>query len=349
MVFNERGNLLGMKHRKNRTILVTGGCGYIGSHVLVELLELGYEVVTIDNLCNSSVESIQRVEQITQSKVKFVQGDVRDEAFLETLFTNYPIQHVIHLAGLKSPIESLSDPFSYYDNNVLGTITLCKVMGRHHVKHIIFSSSATVYGRVSDTPVSENSPVGETTNPYGTSKYMVERALADLCKSDQAWRTISLRYFNPIGAHPSGLIGENPTNESNNLLPILLQVAANERNVLTIFGNDYPTKDGTGVRDYLHVVDLAKGHVAALEAVLNGFNAFNLGTGNGISVLELVRAFTRICKTEIPSHFAPRRAGDTAICFANPSRAAQYLGWTAQLSLEDMLQDAWRWQMNKAN
>lgn len=336
-----------MKHTKNRTILVTGGCGYIGSHVLVELIELGYEVVALDNLCNSAVETIQRVEQITRSKVTFVQGDVRDGSLLETLFTQYPIQHVIHLAGLKSPIESLSEPLSYYDNNVTGTLTLCKVMARHYVKKIIFSSSATVYGRVGNTAVSEDSPVGDATNPYGTSKYMVERTLADLCKSDHEWRAISLRYFNPIGAHRSGLIGENPTNVPNNLLPFLLEVAAKERDVLTIFGSDYPTKDGTAVRDYLHVVDLAKGHVAALEASINGFKAFNLGTGTGVSVLELVRAFTEVCKINIPYVFAPRRTGDAAVCFANPHRAGQCLGWKAQLSLELMLQDAWRWQVNK--
>lgn len=337
-----------MKLSANRTVLVTGGCGYIGSHVLVELLALGYNVVALDNLCNSSVEAIQRVEQITQSRLTFVHGDVRDEACLEALFSSCSIQHVIHLAALKSPLKSISEPFAYYDNNVLGTLTLCKVMTRHQVKHIIFSSSATIYGHVGDAPVCEDSAVGQTTNAYGTTKYVVERALADFCRADPVWSAVSLRYFNPIGAHPSGLIGENPTNPSHNLLPFLLQVAAKERAILTIFGNDYPTKDGTGVRDYLHVVDLAKGHVAALETAEKGFSAYNLGTGQGVSVLELVDAFSKVCRVDIPYQFAPRRTGDEAICFANPSRAAQQLGWRAKLSLEDMLQDAWRWQLNKA-
>ena len=330
-------------------ILVTGGAGYIGSHTLIELAEAGLDFIVYDNLSNSSQESLRRVEKIIERKVEFIEGDIRDSAKLDMLFSKQRIDAVIHFAGLKAVGESVEKPLEYYDNNVVGTLRLLEAMKKHNCKKIVFSSSATVYGDPESVPIKEDFPVGATTNPYGTSKYMIERILQDLQKSDSSFKIAILRYFNPVGAHKSGLIGEDPNGIPNNLMPFISQVAVGKREFLNVFGNDYPTVDGTGVRDYIHVVDLAKAHVKAIEYLHNPkYNPLivNLGTGKGYSVLEIVAAFSKACGREIPYKITARRTGDIAECYADPSFAKAELGWQANLSIEDMCQDSWRWQNN---
>jgi len=332
-------------------ILVTGGAGYIGSHTVVELLQAGHDVLVYDNFCNSSVEGLKRVTKITGKEVVCVEGDVRDGELLQRVFAENDISAVVHFAGLKAVGESVAKPLEYYENNFAGTMILLQVMAEHNVKRIVFSSSATVYGDPASVPIREDFPTGATTNPYGTSKYMVERMLADLCVADPEWSAIVLRYFNPVGAHESGLIGEDPNDIPNNLLPYIAQVAVGRLQQLSVYGNDYPTKDGTGVRDYIHVVDLALGHLAALEKLkaANGFEAVNLGTGNGYSVLEMVQAFEKASGRSVPYQFVPRRPGDIAVCYADPSYARESLGWTAKRDLATMMTDAWRWQSQNPN
>ncbi len=327
-------------------VLVTGGAGYIGSHTCVELIQAGHEVLVLDNFGNSKAESLRRVERITGRAVPLVQADVRDRDALRAVFKTHDIDSVIHFAGLKAVGESVMQPLRYYDNNVSGTITLCEVMNEHGVSNIVFSSSATVYGDPHAVPIHEDFPVGGTTNPYGTSKLMVEQMLRDLHVSDPAWRIGILRYFNPVGAHESGLIGEDPNGIPNNLMPYIAQVAVGRREHLQVFGKDYPTPDGTGVRDYIHVVDLAKGHVAALDylAKNSGLFTVNLGTGRGYSVLEMVEAFGVASGREIACRIAGRRAGDIACCYADPALAKEMLGWSAELGVDRMCQDSWRWQ-----
>ncbi len=327
-------------------ILVTGGAGYIGSHTVLALLQAGHDVVVLDNLCNSSAESLARVARIAGRAAVFVQGDVRDAGLLEGLFAQYEVKAVLHFAGLKAVGESVAQPLRYYDNNVCGSRTLLQAMADAGVFTFVFSSSATVYGEAVQMPISEDCPVGKPMNPYGRSKLMVEDILRDLAASDPRWRIAILRYFNPVGAHESGLIGEDPRGIPNNLLPYIAQVAVGKLPELAVFGNDYPTPDGTGVRDYIHVVDLAEGHVRALEALSTrtGAQVWNLGTGCGYSVLEMVRAFEAASGRRIPYRFAPRRPGDVAICYADPGKAARELGWRARRGLAEMMQDAWRWQ-----
>lgn len=328
-------------------ILVTGGAGYIGSHTVVELLEADYEVIVFDNLSNSSKESLTRVETITGKKVPFVQGDIRQRDQLTAVFENHPISAVIHFAGLKEIAESVAHPLRYYENNVYGTQLLLEVMQAFGVKQFIFSSSATVYGDPATVPIKEDFPVGATTNPYGTSKYVVERMLNDVYHSDPSWEMTVLRYFNPVGAHPSGLIGENPSKTPANLLPYITQVAVGRLQALSVFGDDYETHDGTGVRDYIHVVDLAKGHLAALQTMEPNSGAFrvvNLGTGEKYSVLDIVKAFEKASGITIPYRIMPRRPGDIAICYADPGHAKSVLNWEAQKGLNQMMEDAWRWQ-----
>ena len=328
-------------------ILVTGGAGYIGSHTCVELIHSGFDIVVVDNFCNSKIEALQRVEQLTDSKIRYYELDVRDQVKLLNVFSSCEIDAVIHFAGLKAVGESCELPLTYYENNVLGTITLCRAMELAGVRNILFSSSATVYGNPTSVPITEDFPT-EATNPYGRSKLMVEHILKDLCDAPRSnWKASILRYFNPIGAHESGHIGEDPQGIPNNLLPFVAQVAVGKLKQLQIFGNDYPTEDGTGVRDYIHVVDLAKGHVKALQNLLNsepGAQVFNLGTGRGYSVLEVVRAFEKVCGKEIPFKISSRRPGDIAECFADPASAREKLDWTADKSLEQMVEDTWRWQ-----
>jgi len=330
-------------------VLVTGGAGYIGSHTCVELINAGFEIVVLDNLCNSKLESLTRVEKISGKAVTFVEGDIRDRACLQRIFSEHTIDSVIHFAGLKAVGESVEIPLHYYQNNITGTITLCEVMAENNVKKILFSSSATVYGDPVSVPISEDFATGAT-NPYGRSKLMVEEILNDLCMTpSKDWHVSILRYFNPIGAHESGLIGEDPQGIPNNLLPYVAQVAVGKLEQLRIFGNDYDTVDGTGVRDYIHVVDLARGHVKALEKVVAaspGAYTYNLGTGNGYSVLEVVKAFENASAKPVPYEIVDRRAGDIAACYANPALAADELGWTAEFDLERMVTDAWRWQSN---
>lgn len=327
-------------------ILVTGGAGYIGSHTVVELLDAGYEAVVVDNLCNSSRESIARVEDITGKNVKFYEADILDEDALEQIFVNEDIESCIHFAGLKAVGESVAKPWLYYNNNITGTLTLLKVMERHNVRNIVFSSSATVYGAPEEIPITENCPKGEITNPYGQTKSMLEQILTDIQKADDRWNVILLRYFNPIGAHKSGKIGENPNGIPNNLMPYITQVAIGKLKELSVYGNDYPTHDGTGVRDYIHVVDLAKGHVAAVDYCENhdGTEVFNLGTGVGYSVLDIVNTFSRVNGIKIPYKIVGRRDGDIAECYADASKAQEVLGWSAELTLEDMCRDSWNWQ-----
>lgn len=329
-------------------VLVTGGAGYIGSHTVVQLLEAGYSVVVLDNLSNSSEESLRRAELITGKKLNFVEGDIQDKACLRHIFSNYEITSVIHFAGLKAVGESVERPLLYYQNNVCGTFILCEVMGEFGVKNIVFSSSATVYGDPEVVPISESAVVGNTTNPYGTSKYMVERLLSDLCSADSNWSALALRYFNPVGAHSSGLIGETPNGIPNNLLPYVAQVAIGKRQQVSVYGNNYPTLDGTGVRDYIHVVDLAKGHLDALKLIDSGesigFDAVNLGTGVGYSVLEVIKAFEKENSRRVPYEIVERRPGDIAVCYADPSYAYKRLGWQAKLALNDMMRDTWNWQ-----
>ncbi|WP_160064614.1 UDP-glucose 4-epimerase GalE [Psychromonas sp. L1A2] len=333
------------------TILVTGGAGYIGSHTVVELLEEGQQVIIIDNLCNSSLESLSRVKKITGKAPIFYQGDILDKSFLETVFKQHKIDSVIHFAGLKAVGESVAKPISYYQNNVQGTLTLLDAMKDAGVFKLVFSSSATVYGDPAALPIREDFPVGGTTNPYGTSKLMVEMVLADVAKSDPRWAFVILRYFNPVGAHLSGLIGEDPNGIPNNLLPYIAQVGVGKLKALAVFGDDYDTPDGTGVRDYIHVVDLAVGHLKALKRIENekGVFIYNLGTGNGYSVLDMIKAFETASKKSIPYKVSPRREGDIAACYAAPEKALTELDWKAERGLEDMMQDTWRWQSNNPN
>ena len=327
-------------------VLVTGGAGYIGSHTCVELLNAGYGVVVIDNLCNSNAASLDRVRKITGKGLKFYEGDVRDEALLRSIFAENDIGCVIHFAGLKAVGESVSIPWKYYDNNLNSTLVLTKVMGEFGCKKIIFSSSATVYSGDNEMPLRETSKTGNCTNPYGWTKYMTEQILSGMAFADKEWSVVLLRYFNPIGAHKSGLIGEDPRGIPNNLMPYITQTAIGRREFLSVYGNDYDTHDGTGVRDYIHVVDLAKGHVAAVKySVENlGCDVFNLGTGTGYSVLDMVKAFNEANGLNLPYKIVERRPGDLATCYADPAKSAEKLGWTAEKSLIDMCRDSWRWQ-----
>jgi UDP-glucose 4-epimerase len=327
-------------------ILVTGGAGYIGTHTCVELLQAGYTPVVVDNFCNSKEEAIRRVERITGRSLTFYRADVRDRAALRAIFGRHRIEAVVHFAGLKAVGESVAKPLLYYDNNVSGTLALCEAMDEAGVRRIVFSSSATVYGDPHAVPIREDFPAGATTNPYGSGKFMVEQMLRDLPVADPSWRIGLLRYFNPVGAHASGLIGEDPNGIPNNLMPYVAQVAVGRRSHLNVFGGDYPTPDGTGVRDYIHVVDLARGHVAALRYLERhaGVATVNLGTGRGYSVLEMVRAFETASGRPVPYQIVARRAGDIACCYADPSLAAALLGWRAELGLAEMCADAWRWQ-----
>ncbi|SER14772.1 UDP-glucose 4-epimerase [Amphritea atlantica] len=326
-------------------ILVTGGAGYIGSHTVVMLLEAGYEVVALDNLCNSHPEVFNRIETITGKRPAFVEGDIRDRACLDALFADYTIDSVIHFAGLKAVGESVAKPLEYYQNNVHGSVVLCEAMAAAGVKRLVFSSSATVYGEDAPVPYVETMPRGKTSNPYGTSKAMVEQVLTDLVLSDPQWSVALLRYFNPIGAHSSGLIGEDPQGIPNNLMPFISQVAVGKREQLSIFGNDYDTADGTCVRDYLHVMDLAEGHLKSLSCLDKpGAHIYNLGTGNGLSVLEMVNSFITVTGVDIPYQFAPRRDGDLPAFWADASKAERELGWSTRYSLADMMQDTWKWQ-----
>ncbi len=329
-------------------ILVTGGAGYIGSHTCVELLEGGYGVVVIDNLCNSNPESLRRVQEITGKTLKFYQGDVRDEALLRKIFAENDIDCVIHFAGLKAVGESVAMPWEYYDNNLNSTLILTKVMKEVGMKNIIFSSSATVYTADNEMPLRENSRTGYCTNPYGWTKYMTEQILSGMAHADKEWGIVLLRYFNPIGAHHTGRIGEDPRGIPNNLMPFVTQVAVGRREKLSVFGNDYDTHDGTGVRDYIHVVDLAKGHVAAIQYVLQnkGCEVFNLGTGTGYSVLDMVKSFESVNNVAVPYVITDRRPGDIATCYADPAKSAEKLGWKAEKNLDDMCRDSWNWQKN---
>ena len=329
------------------SILVSGGAGYIGSHTCVELLQAGYEIVVADNLDNSSEESLRRVEQITGKPVPFVKAELCNPHEVEALFTNYPgIDAVIHFAGLKSVGESVEKPLEYYSNNLGSTLTLLEAMRRHGVKNFVFSSSATVYGDPATVPIREDFPTGGTTNPYGTTKLFIERILMDCCKADPAMNVALLRYFNPIGAHESGLIGEDPNGIPNNLVPYIAKVAVGQLEKLHVYGDDYNTPDGTGVRDYIHVVDLAKGHVAALRKLETKCGLFicNLGTGNGYSVLDVLHAYEKACGRELPYVTDPRRPGDIAVCYADPAKARDELGWTAELGIEEMCASSWKWQ-----
>ena len=327
-------------------VLVTGGMGYIGSHTCVELLERGMDVVVIDNLVNSSAEAGRRIEQITGHPVVFYEADVRDRDTLDRIFDEHSFDCVIHFAGLKAVGESVEMPLEYYDNNLGSTITLCEAMRSHNVNKIIFSSSATVYSADNDMPLYETSRTGSCTNPYGWTKYMCEQILRDYAKADPTWSVVLLRYFNPVGAHPSGLIGEDPKGIPNNLMPYISQTAIGKFEYLRVFGNDYDTHDGTGVRDYIHVVDLAKGHVAAIEYMKDhyGESVFNLGTGTGYSVLDMVHAFEKANSLRVPYKIVGRRAGDIDVCYCSPEKSEKYLGWTAAYDLEDMCRDSWHWQ-----
>ena len=332
-------------------ILVTGGAGFIGSHTVVELQNAGYEVVVCDNLCNSSRKSLERVEQITGQKVKFYEADILDKAAMEQIFTENKIDSVIHFAGLKAVGESVAKPWEYYHNNITGTLVLVDVMRAHGVKNIIFSSSATVYGNPAFIPITEECPKGQCTNPYGWTKSMLEQILTDIQKADSEWNVILLRYFNPIGAHKSGLIGENPNGIPNNLMPYITQVAIGKRKELGIFGNDYDTHDGTGVRDYIHVVDLAKGHVAAIRKLDEkaGLKIYNLGTGKGYSVLDMVHNFEAATGVKIPYVIQARRPGDIATCYSSAELAKKELGWVAENDIREMCEDSWRWQKMNPN
>lgn len=332
-------------------ILVTGGAGYIGSHTCVELLNEGYEVVVVDNLYNASEKALERVEQITGKKVKFYKVDLLDKEALAELFDKEDIESVIHFAGLKAVGESVAKPLEYYHNNMTGTFNLCDVMRNHGVKNIVFSSSATVYGDPAFVPITEECPKGKITNPYGQTKGMLEQVLTDLNVADPEWNVVLLRYFNPIGAHESGLIGEDPKGIPNNLVPYIAQVAVGKLQALGVFGNDYDTPDGTGVRDYIHVVDLAKGHVKAIEKLKKkeGVSIYNLGTGKGYSVLDVLHAFEKACGKELPYVIKPRRPGDIATCYADPTKAKNELGWVAEKGIEEMCADSWRWQSSNPN
>ncbi len=334
-----------------KSILVTGGTGYIGSHTVLQLLDAAFEVIILDNFSNSSDESLKRVEKITGKQAKLYEGDIRDAELLHTIFKSHNIDGVIHFAGLKAVGESVELPLKYYENNVYGTLNLCKVMSEHGVKNIVFSSSATVYGDPIELPLHENLPTGTPTNPYGQSKLMVELMLKDLYKADNEWNIVLLRYFNPAGAHPSGLIGEDPNGIPNNLMPFITQVATGKREFLSVFGDDYDTPDGTGVRDYIHVDDLANGHLKALNKLNQkaGLVTYNLGTGQGYSVLEMVTNFEKASGQKVPYKITPRRSGDVAACYADPKLAAEELGWTAEKGLKEMCEDSWRWQSTNPN
>lgn len=335
----------------SQKIFVTGGAGYIGSHTVVELLEADYDVVIIDNFCNSSMESLNRVEQITGKKPTFYQGDITDRELLQTIFSEHPdITATIHFAALKAVGESTQIPLRYYQNNVHGTLTLLEELDKAKIYNFVFSSSATVYGDPASVPITEDFPTSAT-NPYGQSKLMMEIILQDLAASNNNWSVSLLRYFNPIGAHESGLIGEDPNGIPNNLMPFISQVAVGKRDALNVFGNDYNTPDGTGVRDYIHVVDLAKGHLKALNYIENktGVQIHNLGTGQGYSVLEMVKAFESMTEQNVPYNIVDRRPGDIAECWANPQKAQDELGWQAEKTLENMVTDTWRWQSNNPN
>ncbi|HIC12096.1 MAG TPA: UDP-glucose 4-epimerase GalE [Sulfurimonas sp.] len=336
-------------------ILITGGAGYIGSHTLVELSNAGYDFVVYDNLCNSSREALKRVEKIINKSIKFEEGDIRDADALGRVFNAYSIDAVIHFAGLKAVGESVSEPLKYYDNNVNGTLVLLDVMQKHKCKKMVFSSSATVYGDPQEMPIREDFPVGGTTNPYGTSKYMIERILNDLTISDSEFEIVILRYFNPVGAHESGTIGEDPNGIPNNLMPFIAQTAVGKREFLSVFGGDYDTKDGTGVRDYIHVVDLADAHVKAIDylgtsslveanPLVKPLLTVNIGTGQGYSVLEMVQAFEKASKKKVPYKIVERRVGDIAKCYGDPSYAKETLGWSATRDIGAMCEDSWRWQ-----
>ena len=334
----------------NMAILVTGGAGFIGSHTCVELLENGYEVVIVDNFINSKPEALNRIKQITGKDFKFYEADLLDKAAVETIFIENKIDAVIHFAGLKAVGESVAQPIRYYHNNISGTLILCQVMQEAGVKKIVFSSSATVYGSPKTVPIREDFPL-HTTNPYGSTKLMIENILQDIFVADNEWSIALLRYFNPIGAHKSGLIGEDPNGIPNNLMPYIAQVAAGKLEVLSVFGGDYDTKDGTGVRDYIHVVDLAQGHIKAVEKVLggSGVDAYNLGTGIGYSVLDMVHAFETANNVKVNYKIAPRRPGDIAVCFADPKKAKELLGWQAQFGIEDMCRDSWKFVKQNPN
>ena len=328
-----------------QNVLVTGGAGYIGTHTCVELLEKGFGVVVVDNFSNSCAESIKRVEQITGKSVALYEGDVRNKQLLNKIFTENKIDWVIHFAGLKAVGESCEMPIEYYDNNIGGTLALVEVMKEHGCKKIVFSSSATVYGDPEVLPLTEQCATGGTTNPYGTSKYFQERILNDMYLADKDWTVVLLRYFNPVGAHESGLIGEDPKGIPNNLTPYIAKVAIGELKQIGVFGNDYDTPDGTGVRDYIHVVDLALGHVAAIEKLSkSGVYVYNLGTGIGYSVLEVIAAFEKACGHKLPYAIKPRRAGDIASCYADASKAKRELGWQAKFGIDDMCASLWKWQ-----
>lgn len=332
-------------------ILVTGGAGYIGSHTCVELLNEGYEVVIVDNLYNSSKKAVDRIQEITGKNVTFYEKDLLDKAGLDEIFSQEKIDAVIHFAGLKAVGESVQKPLEYYHNNITGTLNLCDVMRSHGVKNIIFSSSATVYGDPAQIPITEECPKGICTNPYGWTKWMLEQILTDLHKADPEWNVILLRYFNPIGAHKSGMIGEDPKGIPNNLLPYVAQVAIGKLKCVGVFGNDYDTPDGTGVRDYIHVVDLAVGHVKAIKKLADkdGVNVYNLGTGKGYSVLQVIQAFEKACGHAIPYEIKPRRAGDIATCYSRCDKAREELGWEAQFGIEEMCADSWNWQSKNPN
>jgi UDP-glucose 4-epimerase len=331
-------------------ILVTGGAGYIGSHTCVELLNSGYEIVLVDNLSNSKPESLKRIQELAGKRLEFHKVDLTDRGALEAVFALSSVQAVIHFAGLKAVGESVEKPLHYYHNNVSGTVTLCQVMQKYGVKNIVFSSSCTVYGEPHKMPVTEDFP-RSATNPYGRSKLVIEDILTDLYIADQAWNVVLLRYFNPVGAHPSGRIGEDPNGIPNNLVPYIAQVAVGRLPELNVFGNDYPTVDGTGVRDYIHVVDLAVGHLKALEVLVGSPRvvAYNLGTGQGHSVLEVVAAFERACGKKIPYKIVERRPGDVPATYADPSKAQRELGWKAELGIDEMCADVWRWQSQNPN
>ncbi len=333
-------------------ILVTGGAGFIGSHTCVELLNARYDVVVVDNYYNASPKSLERVKELTGKDFKSYDCDVRDSEGMDKIFKENKIDAVIHFAGLKAVGESCQKPIEYYDNNIGGTLKLCDVMRNNGCKNIVFSSSATVYGMNNVSPLKETMKTGGTTNPYGTTKYMIEIILEDVYKSDNEWNVTLLRYFNPIGAHESGRIGENPNGIPNNLMPYITQVAIGKRPYLSVYGNDYDTPDGTGVRDYIHVVDLADGHVKAVKNILEGnkgVQVFNLGTGKGYSVLDIVKAFSKAYGKELPYKIAPRRPGDLAVCYSDPTKAKEVLGWEAKRDIDDMCRDSWNWQSKNPN
>ena len=333
------------------TVLVTGGAGFIGSHTSVELLNAGYDIIILDNFVNSKPESLKRIKELTGKDFKFYQADIRDEEAMTKVFAENKIDAVIHFAGLKSVPQSIKEPLNYYDNNIAGTVCLCRVMDKAGCKKLVFSSSATVYGSKNPSPLKEDMPTGGTTNPYGTTKYFIEQILQDLCISDSEWGVSILRYFNPIGAHKSGRIGEDPNGIPGNLMPYITQVAIGKLECLNVCGNDYPTPDGTGVRDYIHVVDLAIGHIKALDRLLKvkGCEVYNLGTGKGYSVLDVVKAFEKASGIKINYRIAPRRAGDVACCYADATKAKEVLGWQAQYDIDDMCADSWRWQSQNPN